>query len=592
MNQGKSILGHFLIWRVKNISQKNFILLLSLVVGLLSGLSAVLLKNTIHYTAHLLTFRFDIQSASFLYLLYPLIGILLTVLFVKYFVKDDISHGVTKVLFSISKKESVLRKHQTFTSIIGSSLTIGFGGSVGAEAPVVLTGAAIGSNLGRMFRMNYKTITLLLGCGAAGAIASIFKAPIAGIIFTLEVLMLDLTMASLIPLLISAVSGASIAYLLMGEGEVLSYTGATPFSLNNIPYYIFLGLFAGFISLYFTRGNLYIERKLRKIQNPYTKLFIGGTLLSILIFFVPALYGEGYDKLVAILSGKGDVLVNNSLFYGIQNNFMYFMAFLLFMLVAKVVTMSLTTGSGGVGGIFAPTLFMGGITGFFVAKLINILPFAHVPESNFALAGMAGVMSGVMHAPLTAIFLIAEITGGYGLFIPLMITSTISYLTIIYFEPHSIYTKKLADKGELITHNKDKAVLTLMKLGKVIETDFAIVNENIKLGDLVNVIAKSNRNIFPVVDNNEHLIGIVYLDHIRHVMFNRELYDKIIVHNLMIASPALIDCDESMEDVLRKFEETAAWNLPVIEKGKYIGFVSKSKIFSAYRKVLMDFSDE
>ena len=592
MNQMKNILSLFLIWRVKNISQKNFILLLSLAVGILSGLAAVLLKNTIHYIAHLLTFKFDIQSASFLYLLYPLIGILLTVLFVKYFVKDDISHGVTKVLFSISQKESVLRKHQTFTSIIGSSLTIGFGGSVGAEAPVVLTGAAIGSNLGRMFRMNYKTITLLLGCGAAGAIASIFKAPIAGIIFTLEVLMLDLTMASLIPLLISAVSGASIAYFLMGEGEVLSYTGATPFSLNNIPYYIFLGLFAGFISLYFTRGNLYIERKLRKIQNPYTKLFIGGTLLSILIFFVPALYGEGYDKLVAILSGKGDVLVNNSLFYGIQNNFIYFMAFLLFMLVAKVVTMSLTTGSGGVGGIFAPTLFMGGITGFFVAKLINILPFAHVPESNFALAGMAGVMSGVMHAPLTAIFLIAEITGGYGLFIPLMITSTISYLTIIYFEPHSIYTKKLADKGELITHNKDKAVLTLMKLGKVIETDFAIVNENIKLGDLVNVIAKSNRNIFPVIDNNEHLLGIVYLDHIRHVMFNRELYDKIIVHDLMIASPALIDCDESMEDVLRKFEETAAWNLPVIEKGKYIGFVSKSKIFSAYRKVLMDFSDE
>jgi len=590
--KNKSLLSRFLVWRVKNIKERQFVLFLSFLVGLVSGLAALLLKNAIHFTHHFLTHRLHVDSANLLYLAYPAVGILLTVLFVKFFVKDHIGHGVSRILYAISKKNSLIKSHNNYTSVVASTLTIGFGGSVGAEAPVVLTGASIGSNLGRLFHMNQKIITLMVGCGAAGAIGGIFKAPMAGMVFTLEVLMLDLTMASLIPLLISSITAASIAYFFMGKGVLLSYEVVDPFVIGNFPYYILLGVFAGLVSLYFTRFSMFLESKFDTITNCYQKMMLGGVLLGILIFLFPPLYGEGYSTIQALLDGNTTHLVNNSVFYFLREHYWLLLGYVLLIVVFKVIASTVTTGSGGVGGIFAPSLFLGGVSGFFVARFINGFNFVKLSESNFTLIGMAGMMAGVMHAPLTAIFLIVEITGGYELFIPIMLTSTIAYLTIMYFEPHSIYTKRLARRGELITHNKDKAVLTLMKLGKVIETDLKKVSPDATLGELVKVISHSHRNIFPVVDNEEKLLGIVLLDDIRHIMFNPDMYETTYVRNLMIMPPAILDADAPMDKVMRRFEETGAWNLPVTQNEKYLGFVSKSKIFNVYRRVLVHFSDE
>lgn len=590
--KNKSLLSRFLVWRVKNIKERQFVLILSFFVGAISGLAALTLKNAIHFTHHFLTHRLHVDSANLLYLAYPAIGIFLTLLFVKFFVKDNIGHGVSRILYAISKKNSHIKSHNNFSSIIASTLTIGFGGSVGSEAPVVLTGASIGSNLGRMFHMNQKIITLMVGCGAAGAIGGIFKAPMAGMVFTLEVLMLDLTMASLIPLLISSITGASVAYFFMGKGFLLSYDVSEPFVIGNFPYYILLGVFAGLVSLYFTRFSMYLESLFDKVTNCYRKMLMGGLALGILIFLFPPLYGEGYNTIQALLSGNHAQLVNNSIFYFLKDNYWLLLGYMGLILFFKVIASTVTTGSGGVGGIFAPSLFLGGVSGFFVARFVNGFNFVYLSESNFTLIGMAGMMAGVMHAPLTAIFLIVEITGGYELFIPIMITATIAYLTIMYFEPHSIYTKRLAKRGELITHNKDKAVLTLMKLGKVIETDLKRVKPDATLGELVKIISHSQRNIFPVVDEDEKLLGIVLLDDIRHIMFNPEMYDDIYVRNLMIMPPAILDANAPMEKVMRRFEETGAWNLPVIQDEKYLGFVSKAKIFNVYRRVLVHFSDE
>ncbi|MFA8433572.1 MAG: chloride channel protein [Marinifilaceae bacterium] len=590
--KNQSLLARFLVWRVKHIKERQFVLILSFFVGLVSGLAAIFLKNTIHYTHYFLTHGTNVDSANLIFLAYPMIGIFLTVLLVRYFVRDNIGHGVSRILYAISRNNSHIKTHNNYSSILASTLTIGFGGSVGSEAPIVLTGASIGSSLGRLFHMNYKTITLMIGCGAAGAIGGIFKAPIAGLVFTLEVLMLDLTMASLIPLLISSVTAASVAYFMMGKGVLLSYTITQPFVVNNIPYFILLGIFTGLVSFYFTRGAMFIESKFETFKNPFRKLIFGGVVLGVLIFLFPPLYGEGYETIQALLNGNSDEVVHNSIFYFLKDNYWCLLGYIVLVLFFKVVAMSATTGSGGVGGIFAPTLFMGGVAGFFVARIINAFKMVQVSESNFVLVGMAGMMAGVMHAPLTAIFLIAEITGGYALFIPLMITATIAYLTIMYFEPHSIYTKRLAKRGELITHNKDKAVLTLMKLGRVIETDLKKVHPDSTLGELVKVISKSHRNIFPVVDDEEELLGIVLLDDIRNIMFNPDMYEGTYVRNLMITPPSQIEINEPMDRVMRKFEETGAWNLPVIQDGKYMGFVSKAKIFNVYRRVLVHFSDE
>lgn len=579
-------------WRVRNISHRNFVLILSLVVGLISGLAAVLLKNAVHYTHYFLTRGFDAEDGNLLYLAYPLIGMGLTVLFVKYVIKDNISHGISRILYSISKNNSHLKTHNNYSSLIAGTLTVGFGGSVGLEAPVVLTGASIGSNLARVFRMDYRTITLMIGCGAAGAIAGIFKAPIAAIIFALEVLMLDLTMASLIPLLIAAVTGASISAFLMGSSVIFTFHVSSPFILNNIPFYIILGIVTGLVSLYVTRANMFIENKFNKIENTTTKLIIGGITLSTLIFLLPPLYGEGYDVLSDILNGKGNDIMNNSFFYSFKDHHWLFIGFLILVLFLKVVAMAFTTSGGGVGGVFAPSLFMGGVAGFLTSRFINYFGYYKIPEENFALAGMAGVMAAVMHAPLTAIFLIAEITGGYQLFIPLIITATISYLTINLYEPHSIYTKRLAARGELITHHKDKAVLSRLSIKGLIENNFLPIGPDDTLGDLVKVIARSPRNVFPVIDKDNMFLGVVFINDIRNIMFNHELYEKTFVRNLMYMPEPVVNLGESMEDVARKFSECSHYNLPVLENGKYAGFVSRANVFSAYRSLVKELSQE
>lgn len=579
-----------LIWRNKKISEKKFVLILSFVIGILSGLAAVLLKSTVHYTHHFLTNGFE-DGFNYLFLILPLVGILLTVLYVKFVVKDNIGHGVSKILYALSKNNGRIKGHNNYSSIVASTLTIGFGGSVGAEAPIVLTGASIGSTLGHYFRLNFKSIALLLACGAAGAIGGIFKAPIAGMIFALEVLMLDLTLTSIVPLLISSVTGATVAYFLMGEGVVLSVANTQPFGLNNIPFYILLGLLSGLISYYFTKTTMRIESSLHKIKNIFVKVLLGGVSLAGIIFVFPSLYGEGTQTLQSLLNGNTDGLSVDSLFSFIFDNRWYLLVYIGLLLLLKVVAMAITNGSGGVGGIFGPTLFVGGVTGYWLSDFINSFGFVKLPLGNFALVGMAGLMAGVMHAPLTAIFLIAEITGGYSLFIPLMITSTIAYITIIWFTKHSIYTHRLAERGELLTHHKDEVVLTLMKLDSVIEKDFISVGIDDPLGKLIEAVSKSRRNIFPVLNNEDELVGIVLLDNIREIMFQREKYDDTFVSDVMVSPPEMVDVMDNMDIVMKKFNSSGAWNLPVIKDGKYFGFVSKSKIFNAYRDVLVQVSE-
>lgn len=579
-----------LIWRNKKISERKFVLILSFIVGILSGLAAVLLKSTVHYTHHFLTNGFA-EGFNFIFLIFPLIGIILTVLYVKFFVKDNIGHGVSRILYALSKNNGRIKAHNNYSSIVASTLTIGFGGSVGVEAPIVLTGASIGSTLGHYFRLNFKSIALLVACGAAGAIGGIFKAPIAGMIFTLEVLMLDLTLTSIVPLLISSVTGATVAYFLMGEGVVLSVANTQNFELNFIPFYILLGLLSGLISFYFTKTTMQIESALKKVKNIFVKILIGGTVLAGLIFIFPSLYGEGTQTLQSLLNGNTEGLPMDKIFSFVLQNNWYILIYLGMLILLKVVAMAFTNGSGGVGGIFGPTLFVGGVTGYWLSNFINSFGFVKLPEGNFALVGMAGLMAGVMHAPLTAIFLIAEITGGYSLLIPLMITSTIAYITILWFTKHSIYTHRLAERGELLTHHKDEVVLTLMKLDSVIEKDFVIVCIDDSLGQLIKAVSKSKRNIFPVLNNEDELVGIVLLDNIREVMFQREKYEETLVSDVMISPPEIVDVTDNMDIVMKKFNSSGAWNLPVMKEGKYVGFVSKSKIFNTYRDVLVQVSE-
>ena len=599
MNMDKSLFQRLLAWRGKNIKDKHFVLILSFVVGILTALAASLLKFLIEYIKHFLTENFDSTGVNWLYLVYPVIGILLTGLFIRNVVRDDISHGVTKILYAISRRQSRIKRHNTWSSLFASAITIGFGGSVGAEAPIVLTGSAIGSNLGSAFKMEHRTLMLLVGCGAAGAVAGIFKAPIAGLVFTLEVLMIDLTMGSLLPLLVSSVTAATVAYILHGTEAMFEFHMDEPFLMERIPAVLLLGILCGLVSLYFTRTMNRIEGVFRRYSNPYIKLMIGGAMLSILIFLFPSLYGEGYDVIHMLLNGTNavdwDKVMDNSIFYGSGN---LLLVYLSLVILFKVFATSATNGGGGCGGTFAPSLFLGCITGFVFAHFCNGYALAPVisddlPEKNFALLGMAGLMSGVMHAPLTGIFLIAELTGGYDLFLPLMMVSVSAYLTIMIFEPHSIYSMRLAQKGELLTHNKDKSVLTLMDIESVVETDFQKVQPNHDLGEMVRVISKAKRNMFPVVDIRGVLLGIVILDDIRHIMFRQELYHRFTVGSFMVIPPACINMEDSMEEVMRKFDETKAWNLPVIDAdGKYKGFLSKSRILNTYRQMLVDFSEE
>lgn len=589
----KNLLQKFIGWREEHISEKHFILIISFLVGILTAFAAWILKLLIHQIETFLTENFDVTQANGLYLLYPVIGIFLTGLFVRNIVRDDISHGVTKILYAISRRQGRIKRHNVWSSVIASGITIGFGGSVGAEAPIVLTGSAIGSNLGRAFKMEHQTLMLLVGCGAAGAVAGIFKAPIAGLVFTLEVLMIDLTMASLLPLLVSCVTAATFSYITTGMEAMFRFHLDNPFVVERIPYAILLGICCGLVSLYFTRAMDSVEDVFRKYSNPYIKLMIGGAMLSILIFLFPPLYGEGYSTINLLLNGQNlddwDNVLDNSFFYGHAD---LLLIYLLLIVIFKVYASSATNGGGGCGGIFAPSLFLGCITGFIFARFCNQFDLGpYIPEKNFALLGMAGLMSGVMHAPLTGIFLIAELTGGYDLFLALMIVSVSAYLTIIVFEPHSIYSMRLAKKGELLTHHKDKAVLTLMNVESVVENDFAKVSPEMDLGKMVQVISKTRRNVFPVVNGKDELLGIVLLDDIRNIMFRQELYHRFTVDKFMVSPPAKIHTNDSMDIVMRKFDDTKAWNLPVVdEDGKYVGFISKSKIFNNYRQVLVDFS--
>lgn len=590
-----TLLQRFIQWREEKISEKRFVLLLSFVVGILTALAALILKFLIHQIEFFLTDNFDVTGANWLYLLYPVVGIFLTGLFVRNIVKDDIGHGVTKILYAISRRQGRIKRHNVWSSVIASAITIGFGGSVGAEAPIVLTGSAIGSNLGKTFKMEHKTLMLLIGCGAAGAVAGIFKAPIAGLVFTLEVLMIDLTMASLLPLLVSCVTAATVSYITTGTEAMFRFHLDNPFAMERIPYAILMGIACGLVSLYFTRAMDSVEDVFRKYSNPYTKLVIGGIMLSILIFLFPPLYGEGYNTIELLLNGNTlsdwNEVMDNSMFYGFGN---LLLVYLTLILLFKVFASSATNGGGGCGGIFAPSLFLGCLTGFIFARFCNMFDLGpYIPEKNFALLGMAGVMSGVMHAPLTGIFLIAELTGGYDLFLALMIVSVSAYLTIIVFEPHSIYSMRLAKKGQLITHHKDKAVLTLMKIENVVEKDFDKVAPDMDLGQMVRVISKAKRNVFPVVNKDGELLGVVLLDDIRNLMFRQELYHRFTVDKFMVSAPAKLNVNDSMDAVMTKFDDTGAWNLPVVDdEGKYIGFVSKSKIFNTYRQVLVDFSAE
>ena len=590
------VIRRLIIWREKYLSERQFIILLALIVGVGTGLAGVLMKSLIHWIETLLTNHFDNLGINWLYLVYPVVGIWMTSVFVRRVVKDDIGHGVTKILYAISRNQSRIKAHNTWSSVIASSITIGFGGSVGGEAPIVLTGSAIGSHLGQVFRVEHRNLMVLVGCGAAGAIAGIFKAPIAGLVFTLEVLMLDLTMHSLIPLLVSCVTATCVTYFFQGTQAMFGFNLEDPFVIARVPASILLGIACGFLSLYFTRAMNWFEGIFGKLKNPYKKLALGGSVVSILIFLFPSLYGEGYNLINVLLTGKGaadwDVVMDRSLFYGMDSLLLVYLGLVI---LFKVFATTATNGGGGCGGTFAPSLFLGCILGFIFARLWNTssMDLTEVPETNYALLGMAGVMSGVMHAPLTGIFLIAELTGGYDLFVPLMIVSTASYLTIIAFEPHSIYSMRLAKKGELLTHNKDASIMTLMSMDDLIERDYNAVSPDMSLGDLVRVIGKARRNIFPVVNANGVLEGVILLDDIRNIIFRQELYHRYACSQLMKEPEESIRTTSSMSQVMRHMDESKAWNFPVAdENGRFCGFISKSRVYSAYRQVLVDFSQE
>lgn len=571
-------------------SERNQLLVLSLVVGIVVGLAAVLLKTLISAIQDGLRDAFGgVLDGALYYLALPGIGMLLAMLFCKFVIKDRIGHGVTKALQAVSRHESRIKPHNMWSSVAASSVTIGFGGSVGAEAPIVYTGAAIGSNFARYMGLSYRSMTVLLGCGAAAAVAGIFKAPLAGVLFVLEILLFNISMTSMMPLLLATVSATVVSYTILGSSTPFECT-LTPFVLKNIPYYIILGLFCGLCSIYFIRTTLTLEDRIGKMENVYLKWLLCAVGLGILIFLFPPLYGEGYESLGVLLNGEELTLDGQTPLAFLAHSPWSVPVFFLLILLLKVFSMTLTNAGGGVGGTFGPTLFVGAIAGFVVARTLNLLfdgtPMS-VPEQNFVLVGMAGLMAGVMQAPMTAIFLIAEISGGYDLFLPLILTSTISFGTTRIVEKYSIYTKRIAQRGELLTHDSDQAVLTLLKVSDVIETDFSTVKIDDTLGRLVEVISESTRNIFPVLDSKDRFQGFVSLEDIRKDMFRTDEYETLHVFNFMRSAEEYVYEDEKMDSVMKKFEVTSAWNLPVVRRDRtYVGFVSKSKIFSVYRDEL------
>ena len=583
-------------WRLTHLTNRQMATILAFFIGIFASVAAYVLHFIIRQIQHLLTAGFDATTYNWLYLLFPVIGIYITSLFVKYVVKDNISHGITQVLYAISTKQSRLKAHNCWTSVISSAITIGFGGSVGAEAPIVLTGSAIGSNLGQLFKMDNKTLMLLVGCGASAAIAGIFKAPIAGLVFTLEVLMVDLSMAALLPILTSTVTATVFTYIFVGNRSLFDFTLDSAWNIDRIPASILLGLFCGMVSLYFIRMMSKCEGVFEQLKDyPFAKLFLGAILLSSLIFFFPSLYGEGYNSLNILLNGNTEAdwnaVMNNSLFAGSSGLLVVYIALVL---LTKIFATSATNGAGGVGGTFAPSLFVGGFGGFLFARVWNMNQVGtYIPEKNFTLLGMAGVMAGVMHAPLTGVFLIAELTGGYSLFLPLIMVSIVSVMVISIFEPHSIYATRLARQGRLLTHHTDRSILTLMSLDSVIDHDYTTVDPDMPLGKLVSVISRSHTSFIPVVNTAGILLGIIDINKIRHVMFRTELYHRFTVQQILIPPKATLGIKDSMEEVMEKFDKTNANYLPVVDvNGQLTGFVERTRLYSMYRKTVADFSAE
>jgi CIC family chloride channel protein len=589
------LITKFYRWRLQKINENTFILILAVVIGVLSGFVALGLKLAVFYLRKLSMDRIigDDKFRLILLLIFPTIGIGLT-LFFKYFViKDTIKHNISSILSAISKKNSIMRRHKVFSSMLGGTLTAGFGGSVGLESPIISSGAAIGSNLGRIFHFNYKTITLLLACGSSGAIAAIFNTPIAGVVFALEVLLLDLSRFSLIPLLIASVSGTIVTTIFYPESILFDFQIKESFHVYLLPFYLIFALICGFVANYFSNTYLTIEKRIEKIVNPYRRFLIGSLGFGILLLIFPPLWGEGFSTIKALMSENHHAVLDMTLYSQYSDNLVVIFLVFIFLILLKVVATALSVGAGGIGGIFAPSLYTGAITGYLFAFFVNSLDIGvHLPLVNFTMIGMAGLLSGVLHAPLTGLFLIAEITFGYELIVPLMIVTTISFLTSKYYNKNSIITAQLAAEGQLITHNKDQAVLTMMKLKSVIETDFLTISIDANLGDLVKIVSKAKRNIFPVIDHEGFLAGVILLDDIREIMFNQDLYKKHLVRNLMTSPPAFIKMDDKMDAVMHKFNQSKAWNLPVIEKGRYVGFVSKSKLFNVYRQQLVEITAE
>ena len=583
-------------WRQEHISEKMFMIILALIVGFFAAVAAFVLHSMINQIVMLLTSQFDRTGANWLYLVYPVVGIYLTSLFVRYIVKDNISHGITRILYAISTNKSRLKSHNCWSSVIASAITIGFGGSVGAEAPIVLTGSAIGSNLGQLFHLDRKMLMTLVGCGAAGAIAGIFKAPIAGLVFTLEVLMIDMTMSALLPILVSCVTATCFTYIFSGDASLFTFHLDSEWSVERIPACVLLGISCGLVSLYFIRMMGACEDVFARFKDhPHIRLAIGGTVLSLLIFLFPALYGEGYSSINLLLNGKTEVdwnqILNNSMWAG---NGVLLIPYIALVLFTKVLATSATNGGGGCGGTFAPSLFIGCFTGFLFSRLWNIHEIGvYVPEKNFALLGMAGVMSGVMHAPLTGVFLIAELTGGYSMFMPLMIVSVCAYLTIIIFEPHSIYGSRLAKQGKLLTHHTDRAVLTLMNLDSVIEKDYLSVTPDMELGQIVHKISRSHSTVIPVLDAGGMLLGEIDIMKIRNVVFRIELYHHFTASQLMTDPKARLSDALPMADVMQAFDNTGANWLPVFDmENRLKGYVSRQRIYTMYRKMVADMSEE
>lgn len=595
MGHKKSWLTKFLVWRAKHISHRQFVAILSILVGFTSGMGAVILKNLTHFFQHLMEGRLVQEYHHAFYFVFPIIGLTLVYLVIKYVIRNKVSHGIPSTLYAISKRKGIMARYQMFGSILTAPITVGFGGSVGLEGPTVATGAAISSNIARALHLNHATRILLISCASAGALSSIFKAPIAAIVFAIEVFSLDLTLASLLPLLLASISAIITSYFFFGDDALLPFKIVDGFTIADVPFYMVLGLFGGITSIYFTEVYTRIQNFFDKLGSPIQKLMLGGVVIGILVFLVPPLYGEGFDTMNNLVQGNTDAVLENN-FLNLDLNNGWVVILLLAGLVAfKIVASALTFGAGGVGGIFAPTLFMGSLMGNCVAKFINHLGIFKnmVSESNFTLVGMTGLMAGVLHAPLTAIFLIAEVTGGYELFIPLMVTAAISYALARYVHPHSVYAMELARKGELITHNKDHAVLMFMEMDKVIEKNFLPVYPKMNLGDIVHkVVTQSTRNIFPVVHEKKGtLLGIILMDDIRPIMFDQTMYDKVLATDVMQTPPSIIDLDtDKMADVMKKFQDSGAWNLPVVKDGKYEGFISKSKLLTAYRRELINYT--